>query len=1601
MKSHSGVKSTRVNAVRIGFAMFLVCAVGLTNIANAIGDNEYIWNGTTYSSLGAAEAAMRASGDAEAYLELSWTTTSYNSVNNTFTKNRYYKVRPQPATIVDNHYLVPFYGACGMGSPGSCSTEDDAYSTFVALLNANPACPDIETVQQGVLHPDDCGISPRFSYTYEEYGICGPAGNMTSLGQPNNTNKWIRLKKNFLATKTQECGGDTFNPILERIAEFNCPAGLNARSEQRYFPDRTCQSDIIEFIEEKPKQFACAANDGNPCHANTGNKSQVETDFRSGELKMVRYYNSRREFDAHGDVSPGWNHSYADHVLHYDSGDDDLFYVNENGKLEHFEKQSNGTYHSRQRGNVLFEEITGGLKRISGGRSVREYTHEHADRDYLLPTSLYSLSNPDQVTTIAYDSDDRIDTVTDASGRSLQFNYTGYKLTSVGLPDGETISYTYDANIIENLVQVTYQDGSSKTYHYEDSNDPHLLTGITDETGTRFATYGYDSNGRAILSKHALDAGKVELRYTAAGEAEVDTANGDTKTYYFDTTAPYRVNQVDTSDGVTNYSTYYTYNVDGWLEEKTNPRGYTTKYAYDDYRKDWIKEAFGETEERQTDYQWDTTENELDWVQVGNQKTSYTYNAAGQQLTRTVTDTTTMASRTWTRTYYTTGVLAGLLHTVDGPRTGVTDVTTYEYYDHDAGDGSYHKRDLKKVTNALGHTTEYLAYDGAGRPLQVEDANGVVTTMTYYPRGWLNTRTTGGQTVTYTYTAFGAVDVVTQDDGSYMDYDYDAAQRLVKVTDGKGSYIEYTLDMAGNQTVEEIRNGNDALRKKLSREFDDLGRLKKLINADGISETVFTYDANGNSDTVVDPVNSDTDQDHSYDALDRLIDTVDAVNAQIQYQYDERDNLTQVTDDRGLTTVYTYNGLDDLTQLDSPDTGVTTYSYNAGGNRTSQTDARNVVTNYSYDALNRITDITYPGTTGLNVSFKYDQVRNLCSDPAEQYATGRLDKINDASGQTIYCYDQYGNITKKRQNVKVGGADSKFKVVYSYDDVNRIEQITYPDHSNGLNAGTVVTYTRNSATGQIEGVDVTPAGQTTVNLITDIAYYAMGPKKKIWWANGKRIRHIYDENYWPQTVSSNNTDSVDYSYTTDAVGNITGIVDQNSTDDYDFGYNAAYRLDKVDINSATDLAFTYDGLGNRLSETESGSTDTYTYDTSSNRLVTTQIPALGDNYVYDAAGNVLRTEGLSTGSSYEFTISNANRMASATHVSNRSAPSGEYHYNGKGQRVLKIVDTTGVGVEYHFFVYNEAGQLIQFSSPNLTQDYIWVDNTPVGIVQNGVVYAIEVDHLDTPRAVIDLATDEAIWKWDSLARPFGDVSPNEDPDNNSTTFTLNLRFPGQWYDAEKDSNYNYYRDYDAKIGRYLQSDPIGLGGGVNTYGYALQNSLRYFDPEGLNVLGVCIGTSLSDGPAPFGEALCACYAAYRAVNLAINFFSGAQSEQCNNNESNNSEECEDDPCGPDSRVQAMRKAQAWSQVPKRTRTPIDLTDVRGSSRGENFNRLRASGASHGGYYNNLNPANRIEDHPDGHPHLTGSGQPDHHDCPHIHAYRADGSERIFTYRRLY
>jgi YD repeat-containing protein len=219
--------------------------------------------------------------------------------------------------------------------------------------------------------------------------------------------------------------------------------------------------------------------------------------------------------------------------------------------------------------------------------------------------------------------------------------------------------------------------------------------------------------------------------------------------------------------------------------------------------------------------------------------TDFTYDSAGRVLTKTETDTRTQSvpystnsqTRTWTYTWDSTG----LLQTVNGPRTDVTDTTTY----------SWTSGVLSSVSNALSQTTTINAVNERGLPTEITDSNGVVTDLAYNQRGWLSSvtkRSAGGDAATnFEYDAVGQITAIVQPDGVRLEYEYDNAHRLTAVEDSLGERIEYTLDDMGDRTAENIKNSGGTIVKSLTRTYDELGRLLHSIGA-ASQTTAYVYD---------------------------------------------------------------------------------------------------------------------------------------------------------------------------------------------------------------------------------------------------------------------------------------------------------------------------------------------------------------------------------------------------------------------------------------------------------------------------------------------------------------------------------------------------------------------------------------------------------------------------------------------------------------------------------------------------------------------------------------------------------------------------------------
>jgi len=993
------------------------------------------------------------------------------------------------------------------------------------------------------------------------------------------------------------------------------------------------------------------------------------------------------------------------------------------------------------------------------------------------------------VTSLTYNSSNELTTVTDPFGHFLQFSYNANgNIEHLTDPDGETISYGYDAN--GNLASVTYQDGSERQYLYENSSLPNSLTGIVDESGSRYLTAAYDSSTAAVISsQQAGGAQDVSISYSA-NSAQVTDSLGAVTTYSFTNDFGYapRLTSAATSGLTTSYAVPTgSVDIQRRVTQSTDRNGNITTYSYDNDHLTSKTEAYGTPKARTTTYQYLSANIALPTlISRPLQQVAYAYYSGTNTVhTKTVTDSTNGATRSWTYDYD----AYGRTLTVQDPRGGITQ---YAYFTCTTGTQC---GQLQTVTDAAGHVTTYNSYNAYGRPLTITDSNNVVTTLTYDSRQRLTSQSIAGEMTSFSYYSTGLLKTVTLPDSSYLQYTYDNAHRLIQISDGAGNTIAYTLDADGNRTSANTTDPSGVLHRTHSRVFNALSQLYQDIGAAGTAAvtTTYGYDNNGNQVSIAGPMGRNTA--NAYDPLNRLSQTTNPANGVTQFVYDANDNLTSVTDPRALTTSYAYSGFGDLLTRNSPDTGSTTTTYDAAGNLVTSTDARGAVTTYTYDALNRPASVMYQigGTTDQTIAFTYDAGTN---------GVGHLTSASDANHSLSWTYDALGRVTGKTQVV---GAVSK-SVAYGYTNGD-LTSLTTP-------AGRAITYGYN-VNHQIVSVAV---NGTTV--LSGAGYEPFGPINGWTWGNGTVALRTFDADGDISTITS----STSRTYSYDSALRIAGVADNgNSSLSWTYGYDSLDRL-----SNATSLnqsqTYTYDANGNRLTVSGSSSA-TYSIASLSNRLNGVS-GAISRAYYYDAAGH---TTAYGT---FSFTYNAAGHLSTAVNGSSATT----YVYNALGQRVKKA---TAAGST--LFVYDEFGHMVgEYDDTGAAiQEVVWLGDIPVATVRQEAcglsIFYIHTDHLNTPRRITRRSTSDVVWSWDS--DPSGAALPNENA-SGLGAFGFNLRFPGQYFDAETGLNYNMARDYDSAVGRYLESDPIGLRGGANTYAYVRNNPLSRIDPRGLQEIEI-------------------------------------------------------------------------------------------------------------------------------------------------------------------
>lgn len=1089
-------------------------------------------------------------------------------------------------------------------------------------------------------------------------------------------------------------------------------------------------------------------------------------------------------------------------------------------------------------------------------------------------------------------------TISDAYGRQLEVTWNAQGVESIRGPEG-SVRYAYDGLQSPwnkkaalpwsvRLVAVEFIDKAgamhaSRQYHYEDARNRYLLTGITDENGKRFATYSYDDSGRTTLSEHADGADRYSFAYPDDRTRLVTDPLGTLRKILIrdvmEIGRSYSESQPGGAGSGPGTSTIG-YDFSG-IVSRTDFNGHKTCYINDETRSLEITKVSGLTlsascpSSSNTSLTPGTRRVSAKWhpdfpirtsIAEPSRITTYVYNGQRDSTGKviecaqnaalpngkpiavvcrmTIQPTTDQNGqkgfsaqllgppRIWEYTYNAEGKLL----TLNGPKDSRGQAQTQSRMYYSDTTGTHSAGDLATVTNAVGEVTEYLEYSPDGMATQIQRPNGQVVNLIYGPRQRLSEITiqeSSGrmERSQYEYDAAGNLVRVQAPDDSFFTYGYDDAHRLIDMRDSSGSRLHFDLDGMGNPVRQAVYGPSGELTRKASLAIDALNRLQSVQGGQDDAATSYQYDGDGNLTTVSDPLGHVTSLE--YDTFDRVVRNVlpaptsAARRSTIAYSYNHQDQLLSVTDPKGLLTSYAIDAYGQRTGVTSPDTGSSTTTFDAAGNPVSMRDARGVVTGYAFDAAGRVT---------MNGSSTYEY-----GAPGTA-AAGRLTAMRDDSGETIYAYDGFGRILTKRQSVGSAATARSFVLSRTYGatggSTGHVTSIIYPSGNR-----VEIAYDSN---GRANSLTITPVGVATpVRLLADITYRPLGAVSGWTWGNSTTAspntyerRFDLDGRLVSFPLGSPRAGGVMRTLHYDAAGRITSVTHAGTATasalDQQYSYDDLDRLSGFD-SGATSQRFSYDQNGNRTQATFGASSYSNTISPTSNRLSATSGPGPGTNNSYDAVGNLVSDGRIS----YRYGADGR-----LTSVVSGGVTTG-YRYNGLGQRVAK----TGAAGGITHYVYDEQGHLLGEYDANgkPIQETIYLGDLPVAIMvppqpQSRIslnIYYVYPDHLGAPRVVTRASDNYIVWRWD-IADPFGLYQPDENP-SRLGKFTYNPRFPGQVFDEETTNYYNYYRDYDPRLGRYIESDPIGLRGGINTFSYVKSNPLSYTDLEGKEIVGAAIG----------------------------------------------------------------------------------------------------------------------------------------------------------------
>ncbi len=1043
------------------------------------------------------------------------------------------------------------------------------------------------------------------------------------------------------------------------------------------------------------------------------------------------------------------------------------------------------------------------------GRQILWYGH---DGDGHI-TEVRDAADPAEARRVQYRYDEGLVTeVIDVRGERWRYSYEVITLDEQGGTVTHSVSSgSPSANLSLNsartvMVQRTDPLGQSERIDYK--NARVAVVTHTDATTTEYE-YDYDKNRKEYYTRTTLAGGKVIERWY---DSEASVLRRDV-----------------------NGRTEYTMAKDGREKTFTDARGLKTVKRFDAWENlIGITYPDGSTVSYEVETEYS---NVLQAVDENGTVTTYAYDDNGNLIRKT--EAKGAPAERITEYVYDEKMRLVAIRRL-GDNATVEAVTRFS--DFDAGDsprtlidaeGSVHTCTYNNAGEVLTHTdargaTWRNVYDGAGHRLSETDPLGYTTSYQYDALGYREKRigpTPLKAETTYSYDARGRLTAITDALGGVVRFDRDATGRLVGLTDASGrvlkqlSYdgegrVAQTRDGAGNITSYDYGSEEeDAYQGLLSAveyptyterfAYDKRGRPTAITEQfDGQSRRqLLGYAPTGELETLTDAKARTTD--YRLDALGRTIAEADPGGGITTYRRDDRDNLLAVTNARGvLIRRYAYDREDRLVKETRPDGTFYEYRYNDAEGAIIRIDAKGQSTRYEKDPAGRLIAISYyaAGATEPQkiIKLSYDE-------------RGLLSGYDDGTTAARYTYDALGR--KTSESVDYGPFTLSYR--YAYDKAGRKTAFTGPD-------GVTVTYRYDSA------------GRPATITLPETGTFAYADFKwreptELLLPGGGTLQWVRDGLLRPKAITGNDPAGnpvLSYAYAYDAVDNILQKATEHG--DYRYSYDALDRLTGADNPTLSDEAYTYDGVGNRLTDAKTEGAWTYT---PSDELTGYD----GVTLTYDQNGSLIQKDDNGTVTQYTYNLEN--RLSEVR--DSEDTLIARYSYDPFGRRLWKEVEGKRT-----YFLYSDEGLIAEADATGiLTRQYGWEPEgtwgtDPLYLKTGGQTYFYQNDHLGTPQKLV--AMNGAV-VWSARYESFGAARiANEQVENP-------LRFPGQYVDRETEFYYNYFRYYDSSLGRYIRRDPIGLVGGINVYLYVQGSPLAFFDNDGLlvNILvggvigGVC------------------------------------------------------------------------------------------------------------------------------------------------------------------